>query len=93
MPQPWFSKGIPRGVTAGYRSGLEKKVAAQLQAAGVPATYEDKDMRLGIGGIYHFRIEYTHGKSQYDLRYKQYPCVMLRRRSDGIVDGPVTPTE
>ena len=46
MPQPWFSKGVPRGVIAGYRSGLEKKVAAQLQAAGVPATYEDKASKV-----------------------------------------------
>lgn len=31
------------GIVEGYRSGLEEKVAAELQAEGVPVHYEDRD--------------------------------------------------
>jgi hypothetical protein len=44
MPRAAFSSNRRRfhGVKAGYRSGLEETLAAQLKAAGVPDVYETR---------------------------------------------------
>lgn len=35
-----------RGLAEGYRSGLEEKIAAQLQEAGIPVKFEEKTIRF-----------------------------------------------
>lgn len=42
----WIAKGSSRGISEGYRSGLEQKVADQLKEWGVDAVYEDKDHKI-----------------------------------------------
>lgn len=46
MPKPATISSRQRAIIAGYKSGLEEKVAAQLAAAGIEVRYEDSKVRF-----------------------------------------------